>query len=187
MRYAVQPENPAKVAKSSGSYLRVHFKNTRETVHAIRQMPLDKAIAYLEAVKDHKRAIPFTRYAGGTGRTGQVKEFGFTRGRWPVKSVEFVLGLLKNAESNAEAKGLDLESLYIKHVQANQAPRQRRRTYRAHGRINPYMSSPTHLELILGEKAEVVPKAEGAAAPARTTASAIKLSRRSAAIRRNQK
>ncbi len=29
---------------------------------------------------------------------------------------------------------------------------QRRRTYRAHGRINPYMSSPCHVELVLSEK-----------------------------------
>eukprot|EP00983_Pelagomonas_calceolata_P014323 456345-Pelagomonas_calceolata.AAC.2 len=29
---------------------------------------------------------------------------------------------------------------------------QRRRTYRAHGRINPYMSSPCHIELVLKER-----------------------------------
>ena len=34
----------------------------------------------------------------------------------------------------------------------------RRRTYRAHGRINPYMSSPCHIEVILGEKEDVVAK-----------------------------
>lgn len=34
----------------------------------------------------------------------------------------------------------------------------RRRTYRAHGRINPYMSSPCHLEVILTEKEEYVSK-----------------------------
>ena len=34
----------------------------------------------------------------------------------------------------------------------------RRRTYRAHGRINPYMSSPCHLEVILSEKEDVVAK-----------------------------
>jgi large subunit ribosomal protein L17e len=28
----------------------------------------------------------------------------------------------------------------------------RRRTYRAHGRINPYMSSPCHIEICLVEK-----------------------------------
>jgi large subunit ribosomal protein L17e len=30
----------------------------------------------------------------------------------------------------------------------------RRRTYRAHGRINPYMSSPAHIEMILVEREE---------------------------------
>ena len=34
----------------------------------------------------------------------------------------------------------------------------RRRTYRAHGRINPYMSTPCHLEVILSEKEDVVSK-----------------------------
>ena len=52
--------------------------------------------------------------------------------------------MLKNAESNAELKGLDLDSLVIEHIQVNKAPKMRRRTYRAHGRINPYMSSPCH-------------------------------------------
>ena len=42
--------------------------------------------------------------------------------------------------------------------QVNRAPYMRRRTYRAHGRINPYMSSPCHLEVILSEKEDVVSK-----------------------------
>jgi large subunit ribosomal protein L17e len=63
------------------------------------------------------------------------KQWGVTRARWPVKSAEFLLGLLKNAESNADAKGLDTGNLIVKHIQVNQAPKQRRRTYRAHGRV----------------------------------------------------
>jgi large subunit ribosomal protein L17e len=51
---------------------------------------------------------------------------------------------------------LEQEALVIKHIQVNQAPRQRRRTYRAHGRINPYMSSPCHIEIILAEENEAV-------------------------------
>ena len=47
----------------------------------------------------------------------------------------------------------------MKHVQVNQAPKQRRRTYRAHGRINPYMSNPCHIELIAEEVNEAVKKA----------------------------
>jgi ribosomal protein L22 len=33
-------------------------------------------------------------------------------------------------------KGLDTEALVVKHIQVNQAMKQRRRTYRAHGRVN---------------------------------------------------
>merc|ERR1712150_414356 len=73
-------------------------------------------------------------------------------GRWPKKSAEFLMQLLKNAESNAETKGLDAEHLVIEHIQVNAAPKMRRRTYRAHGRINPYMSSPCQVEIILVEK-----------------------------------
>lgn len=83
-----------------------------------------------------------------------------------------------------QVKGLDVDSLYISHIQVNQAQKQRRRTYRAHGRINrkfclflftvpypylsafdwicnviaAYMSSPCHIELILAEKEEPVRK-----------------------------
>jgi hypothetical protein len=43
-------------------------------------------------------------------------------GRWPEKSVKFLLGLLKNAESNADAKSLDVEDLHIKNIVVQQAP-----------------------------------------------------------------
>uniref|UniRef100_A0A8C0RA65 Large ribosomal subunit protein uL22 n=1 Tax=Canis lupus familiaris TaxID=9615 RepID=A0A8C0RA65_CANLF len=76
-----------------------------------------------------------------------AKQWGWTQGRWPKKSAEFLLHMLKNAESNAELKGLDVDSLVIEHIQVNKAPKMRRRTYRAHGQINPYMSSPCHIEL----------------------------------------
>ena len=86
------------------------------------------------------------------------KQFGVSKARHPVKSAEFILGLLRNAEANADSKGLDTSNLVVKHIQVNQAPKQRRRTYRAHGRINPYMSSPCHVELILTEQAEDIKK-----------------------------
>jgi len=85
---------------------------------------------------------------------------GEQQGRWPKKSAEFLLQLLKNAESNADNKGLDADRLVIEHIQVNRAPKMRRRTYRAHGRINPYMSSPCHIEIFLSEKEEVVAKAK---------------------------
>jgi ribosomal protein uL22 len=63
------------------------------------------------------------------------KQFGVTKARWPVKSASFLIDLLKNAEANADTKGLDTANLVVKHIQVNQAPKQRRRTYRAHGRV----------------------------------------------------
>lgn len=40
----------------------------------------------------------------------QAKQWGWTQGRWPKKSAEFLLHMLKNAESNAELKvgGVDV-------------------------------------------------------------------------------
>ncbi|VCU41032.1 Bgt-4608, partial [Blumeria graminis f. sp. tritici] len=121
---------------------------------------LQRAVKFLQNVQEKVEAVPMRRYAGGTGRAAQGKQFGVTRARWPVKSAAFILGLLKNAEANADTKGLDTGNLIIKHIQVNQAPKQRRRTYRAHGRINPYMSNPCHIELILTEGEEVVQKSE---------------------------
>ena len=63
--------------------------------------------------------------------------------------------MLKNAESNAELKGLDIDSLVIEHIWVNKAPKMLLRTYRAHGWINPHMNSPCHMEMILTKKAQV--------------------------------
>jgi len=157
-RYSAEPSNPAKSCKARGSNLRVHFKNTRETAQAIKKMPLRRATRYLKNVIGHRECVPFRRYNGGVGRCAQAKNFGTSQGRWPKKSAEFLQQLLRNAEANADLKGLDVDRLVIEHIQVNRAPKMRRRTYRAHGRINPYMSSPCHIEVILTEKEERVAK-----------------------------
>ena len=123
-------------------------------------MHIRKATKYLKDVTLKKQCVPFRRYSGGVGRCAQAKQWGWTQGWWPKKSAEFLLHILKNAGSNAELKGLDVDSLVIEHIQVNKAPKMWRRTYRAHGRINPYMSSPRHIEMILTEKEQIVPKPE---------------------------
>jgi large subunit ribosomal protein L17e len=64
-------------------------------------MTIKTAQKYLNQVLEHKRCIPFRRFKGATGRTGQAKEFGLVQGRWPEKSVKIVLNLLANLEANA--------------------------------------------------------------------------------------
>ena len=71
-------------------------------------------------------------------------------------------------QSNAELTGLDVDSLVIEHIQVNKAPKMWLRTYRAHGRINPYMSSPCHIEMILTGKEQIVPKPEEEVAQKKT-------------------
>ena len=126
-----------------------------------------------------------------------------SKGRWPEKSVKFVLRLLKNAESNADAKNLELEDLYIKNIVVQQVPvcssfslhkslfpaydrdalrqKTRRRTYRAHGRINPYQGHPTHVEIILKSADTEVERAKDKDAVVRSFAG---LNRRQVARRR---
>lgn len=135
------------------------FQNTHETAQAIKRMPLRRAQRYLKSVIEQKECVPFRRFNGGVGRCAQAKQWKTTQGRWPKKSAEFLLQLLRNAEANADCKGLDVDRLVIDHIQVNRAQCLRRRTYRAHGRINPYMSSPCHVEVILTEKEAVVSKA----------------------------
>jgi large subunit ribosomal protein L17e len=85
-----------------------------------------------------------------------------------------VLGLLENAEANAVAKGRDAAKLYVKRCVCEMAPKGRRRTYRAHGRIGPYMSTPAHIEIVVTEQSESVAKAADASVP--------KLHKRKAAV-----
>eukprot|EP00475_Leptophrys_vorax_P001938 TRINITY_DN1110_c0_g2_i1.p1 TRINITY_DN1110_c0_g2~~TRINITY_DN1110_c0_g2_i1.p1 ORF type:complete len:182 (-),score=39.43 TRINITY_DN1110_c0_g2_i1:137-682(-) len=157
VKYSVQkkPEGEA-CAKASG--IRVHFNNTQETINAIRGYTLTKAQKYLKDVLAHKDAIPFRIHTGGIGRHPQAKKYKTSQCRWPQKSVKAVLDLLKNVQSNAEYQGLDTKNLTITHAQAQPAQKHRRRTYRAHGRINPYMSNPTHLQVIVTQTEKPVPK-----------------------------
>jgi large subunit ribosomal protein L17e len=81
---------------------------------------IHKATKYLKDVTLKKQCVPFWRYNGGVGRCAQAKQWGWTQGQWPKKSAEFLLHMLKNAKSNAELKGLDVNSLAIEHIHIEQ-------------------------------------------------------------------
>ena len=94
-----------------------------ETAQAIKGMHIRKATKYLKDVTLKKQCVLFRRYKGGGGRCAQAQHWGWMQGQWPKKSAEFLLHMLKNAESNTELKGLDVDSLVIEHIQVNKAPR----------------------------------------------------------------
>merc|ERR1712113_1210160 len=160
-KYARDPTNPSKSCKARGSDLRVSFKNTRETAMAIRGLPLRRAQRFLRDVIDHKQAVPFHRFCGGVGRHAMGKQaLGSSQCRWPEKSCRYLLDLLQNAESNAETRNLNTDKLFIEWIMVNAAQKQRRRTYRAHGRINPFMSNPCHIEMVSTEDEDTAARPE---------------------------
>merc|ERR1712000_175754 len=161
--YAQNPENEEKATKARGYNLRVHFKKTLEAANVLRGMKLRRAQTFLENVKLQKEIVPYRNHNDSSGRHGQAKAWKTSQGGWPKKSAEYLLDLLRNAEANAEKKALDLDALQITHIQVNQAPKTRRRTYRAHGRIGPYQNSPCHIELILEEEEGAVARPTGQA------------------------
>merc|ERR1719245_2775501 len=117
-RYASEPSNAEKSAKARGSHIRVSFKNTRETAMAVRGMKVEKALRYLKDCDAHKQIIPYRRFKGDVGRKAQCKQHkgGAVQGRWPKKAIELVTEILKNARSNALAKGLDEAALSVTNV-----------------------------------------------------------------------
>ena len=158
VKYSRQPVEPAKTAKSKVKDQRAHYKNTYNTANAVKGMKIKKAIAYMDQVLDHKAIIGFTKHLAQ--RHAQCKAQGTNTGRWPEKSVKAVRLLLVNLKANCETKGLDVDKCVISHVAVQRAQQGRRRTYRAHGRVTPYLSSNCHIDFHCTERVQNVTKHE---------------------------
>jgi len=148
-----------KSCNARASNLRVHFKNTRETSAALKGMSLQRAQQFLKNVISKVEIVPYTRFKYGVSRKSQLKTLKkSSTGRWPKKSATILLEILKNAESNASQKGLDLNAIFIDRVNVNRAIKGRRRTFRAHGRINNFNSNPCHVKVSLIQRSKSIPK-----------------------------
>lgn len=149
-----------KIAKSSGANLTCHYKQMSEVGRAIKGKELGKAMSYLRRVLVKKDVIPYMIHKGGKGRHAQAKNHKTGGSGWPSKPTQMMLKLLENLGNNASAKQLEsTEKMVLGHVQVQRAPKSRRRTFRAHGRMGPYVRSPCHVELILAApKAKTVAK-----------------------------
>ncbi|ELK13897.1 60S ribosomal protein L17, partial [Pteropus alecto] len=157
--YSLDSENPTKLCKSRGSNLPVYCKNTHETAQTIKGMQIQKTTKYLKDVTLQKQCVHSIITMAELIGVPRPK-WGQTQGWWPKTSAEFLLHILKNAESNAELKGLDVPSLGIEHkiLWVNKAPEMQRRTYRSRGWMNPYLCSPCHMRMLLTEKEQIIPK-----------------------------
>jgi len=222
VRYAATEIAPAKSARARGAYLRVSFKNTRETAQAINGWKLQRAVKFLENVKEKKEAVPLRRYAGSVGRTAQgtittprteqepCRRWDSAERRISERAIA-QQRRIANASSHRQAVWCHARSLARQVGRLPARPAQERRVQRrlqrsrheqpdcqAHPsqpgpqaatadvprsrpgtfsptpdraalapadtpfllQINPYMSNPCHIELILTEGEEVVQKSD---------------------------
>jgi large subunit ribosomal protein L22 len=139
--------NPEITSKAMGSELHISSKKSREVCCKIKGMKVAEARKFLEDVIALKQAVPFKRHHDGTGhRKGPM-----AAGRYPVNASKEILKVLKNAESNAEYKGLEPTNMYIIHVAAQQGRIIHGFMPRARGRATPKDTDTVNIEMILSE------------------------------------
>jgi len=149
INYAFTDDDKAKTAKALGRSLKISPKHAVEICNKIRGMKVEKAQAYLEDVMEMKTAVPFKKHNKKVGHRRGIG--GWPTGRYPVKAAKQILDILKNAEANAEYKGLDTENLKIMHISSHKGYVIRGWTPRAFGRASPFNTPTTHVQIVLGE------------------------------------
>jgi len=142
--------DPSRTAIAAGRDLRISFKHAVEICSCIRGLRLNEAKRFLEEVIAMKRPVPFRRYHGKVAHRRGLR--GWPAGRYPVKAAKAILDVLKNAEANAEYKGLDLERLWVIHASAHKGTKIRKYIPRAFGRATPYFQELVHVEIALEER-----------------------------------
>lgn len=112
-------------------------------------MMLDKAIELLEEVIEEKAWIPYKRHKKKRAHHSGMKKW--HTGGHPVKASQRILRVLRNAEANADNKGLDIDRLRIMHAAAHRGRTYKKYIERAFGRSTPYNENTTHVEIVLEE------------------------------------
>ncbi len=143
--YALKPKDESRIAKAIGKDLDISFKKTVVVCDALRGMNLDEAINLLEGVVALEKPIPFRKYLKGVS---QVSGVGIAK--YPKKVANEALKVLRNAQSNADYKGLDTENLEIINIQANKGPSRKRR--KPKGRWKAWKTQYVSIQAIVKEK-----------------------------------
>jgi large subunit ribosomal protein L22 len=145
--------DPATTAQAYGRDMPCSPKSGRNVARAIKGMPVARAKAFLEEVKELKTAVPFRVRV----RKIHHRKGGMGSGRYPVQTVKCMLKVLESAEANAEYKGLDKDRLVITHSTAYQGTVIQAFTPRAQGRATPHYNRLCNFEVILTQGGEETP------------------------------
>ena len=138
--------DPDVTAKALGREMQISPKHSREICTMIRGMKVSVAIETLEAVIDLKKPVPMRRFKKRVSHKPGVGP-----GRYPKKAATAILGVINNAVSNAEYKGLDSENMVIATISASRGRTIPGHMPRAHGRATAWNQETVNLEVILEE------------------------------------
>lgn len=145
-----QMEKPAeKAARAYGNELRTSWKNAINITRAIQGMKVRDAEKYLESVIALKTPVKFT-----VRNRKVAHKKGIGPGRYPKKSAQKTLGVLRNAINNAEYQGFDPDEMRIIHASAYKGRQLKAFMPRAHGRATKKNEETTNLEIIIQEVSE---------------------------------
>ena len=144
-KYAFQ-EIEENMARAMVKDAQISTKVSIEIASFLRGKTTKKALQLLNNVLKKKTAIPFKRFTDGVGHRAGA---GIGAGRFPQKASQEFIALIKNAEANAQAKGLS-ENLKIIHLIAHKASNQFH-----YGRQSRRKYKRTHLEIVVEEQEEV--------------------------------
>src|SRR5215831_11528158 len=148
--YAFQQFDKTKHVRAALREKNISPKHSREVALAIKGASIEKAREFLENVIAKKIAVPYRRYNNEVAHRSNIRD-GFSSGRYPQKTAKEVLKLLDNLESNAEYKGMDLDSLKIVSAVVHKGTKIERFTPRAMGRASPKFNTLVHFELVAME------------------------------------
>lgn len=146
--YSFQDYDITRHARAALREKEISHKHAREIAVSIKNLSVEKARDYLNAVVRKERAVPMRRYKK---QVGHKSDPGMMAGRYPVKAAAEFIKLLDNLESNAEYKGMDIERLRIVNATVHKGVIIERFTPRAFGRASPKNNVLTHVELVAKE------------------------------------
>ncbi|MFP4590597.1 MAG: 50S ribosomal protein L22 [Halobacteriales archaeon] len=149
--YSVDAD-PDRSARAMLRERHMSHKHSVELARELRGKTVEEAVAYLEAVLDGERAVPFRRFNSGTGHRADLE--GWDAGRYPEKATEAFLDLFENAINNAENQGFDADAMVVAHLAAHKVGEVRGIRPRAMGRATAWNTPEVDVELVLEEVAE---------------------------------
>lgn len=141
-----QESDPETTSRAIGKELSVSPKHCREVCKMLKGMKVEDAKKYLKGVIALETPVKYTRFKMFLSPKPKVGP-----GRYPKKAAQAILRVIESAQSNAEYKGLEADSMRVKVAAAHRGRIQKSYMPRAQGRSTPWNEQTTNIEIVLEE------------------------------------